>query len=79
MNALCNFSHRKSREVAASLSGRFLRCSTLCITMEVKRELRSSKNAIIVAFAKKLQRKGDGEWGREKKRGGGGGFTSFFG
>ena len=38
MNALCNLSRKKSREVAASLPGRFLsrRCLTLCITMEVE-------------------------------------------
>ena len=36
MNALCSL--EKSREVAASLPGRFLskRCFTLCITMEVE-------------------------------------------
>ena len=40
MNALCNLSRKKSqsREVAASLPGRFVsrRCFTLCITMEVE-------------------------------------------
>ena len=38
MNALCNLSRKKSREVAASLPGQFLsrRCFTLCITMEVE-------------------------------------------
>ena len=38
MNDLCNLSHKQSREVAASLPGRFLsrRCFTLCITMEVE-------------------------------------------
>ena len=37
VNALCHLSRKKSREVAASLPGRFLsrRCFTLCITMEV--------------------------------------------
>ena len=51
MNALCNLSRMKSREVAASLPGRFLsrRCFTLCITMEV--EPRSSTNATTVAVA----------------------------
>ena len=36
--SLCNLSRKKSREVAASLPGRFLsrRCFTLCITMEVE-------------------------------------------
>ena len=43
VNALCTFSRKKSREVAASLPGRFLsrRCFTLCITMEA--ELRIAK------------------------------------
>ena len=38
VNALCNLSRKKSREVAASLMGRFLsrRCFTLCITMEAE-------------------------------------------
>ena len=38
VNALCNLSRKKSREVAVSLPGRFLsrRCFTLCITMEVE-------------------------------------------
>ena len=38
MNALCNLSRKKSREVAASLPGRFLsiRWFTLCITVEVE-------------------------------------------
>ena len=41
MNARCNLSSKKSREVAASLPGRFLRrsCFTLCITMEVERRI----------------------------------------
>ena len=38
VNALCNLSRKKSREVAVSLPGRFLSrlCFTLCITMEVQ-------------------------------------------
>ena len=38
VNALCNLSRKKLREVAASLPGRFLsrHCFTLCITMEVE-------------------------------------------
>ena len=38
VNALCNLSCKKSREVAASLPGWFLsrRCFMLCITMEVE-------------------------------------------
>ena len=38
VNTRCNLSRRKSRKVAASLPGRFLRrhCFMLCITMEVQ-------------------------------------------
>ena len=38
MNAICNLSRKKSREVAALLPGRFLsrHCFTLCITMEAE-------------------------------------------
>ena len=38
VNALCNLSRKKSREVAVSLPGRFLsrRYFTLCITVEVE-------------------------------------------
>ena len=38
MNAVCNLSRKKSREVEVSLPGRFLsrRCFMLCITMEVE-------------------------------------------
>ena len=38
VNAICNLSRKKSREVAASLPGQFMsrRCSMLCITMEVE-------------------------------------------
>ena len=38
VNALCNLSRKKLREVAASLPGRFLSrcCFALCITMEVE-------------------------------------------
>ena len=41
VNALCNLSGKKSREVGASLPGRFLRrrCFTLCITMEVEHRI----------------------------------------
>ena len=43
VNALCNLSRKKLREVAVSLPGRFLsrHCFTLCITMEL--EPRSAK------------------------------------
>ena len=38
VNALCNLLRKKSREVAASLTGRFVsrRCFMLCITVEVE-------------------------------------------
>ena len=52
MNALCNLLRKKSREVAASLPGRFLsrRCFTLCITMEAEpRIAKQHKNATTVA------------------------------
>ena len=41
VNALCHLSRKKSREIAASLPGRFLsrRCFTLCITMEVEHRI----------------------------------------
>ena len=54
VNALCNLSRKKSREVAASLPGRLpsRHCFTLCITMEVELELRNSTNASTVAVAK---------------------------
>ena len=44
VNALCNLSRKKSREVAASLPGQFLsrHYFTLCITMELNLELWSS-------------------------------------
>ena len=51
MNALCNLSRKKSREVAASLPGRFLsrRCFTLGITMEVEPRIVKRYNATCVA------------------------------
>ena len=54
MKALGNLSRKNSREVAASLPGRFLsrRCFTLCITMKLNLELRSSTNATTVEVAK---------------------------
>ena len=46
MNALCNLSRKKSREVAASFPGRFLsrRCFTLCITMAVEPRIAKQYN-----------------------------------
>ena len=57
MNALCNLSRKKSREVAASLPDRFL--SRLCRTMEVEPRIacRSTK-ATTVAIEKNYRRKG---------------------
>ena len=54
MNTLCHLSLKKSREVAASLPGRFpsRRCFTLCITVEVEPRIQSSTNANTVAVAK---------------------------
>ena len=73
MNALCNLSRKKSREVAASLPGRFLsrRCFTLCITMEV--EPRIAKQ-YTVAVAKIIGER-DGEWRKKRKKSV---FVSFF-
>ena len=67
MNALCNLSRKKLREVAVSFPVQFLsrRCFTLCITMEVELELRSSTNATTVAVAKINGERG---WRVEKKR-----------
>ena len=66
MNALCNLSRKKSREVAASLLGRFLNrcCFTRCITMEVDLELQSSTNVTTVVVAKITGERG---WRVEKK------------
>ena len=62
MNALCNLKRKKSREVAASLPGRFLsrRCFTLCITMEVEPGIAKQLNATIVAAAKITGERGGG-------------------
>ena len=55
VNALCNLSCKKSREVAASLPGQFLsrRCFTLCITMKAEPRIakQCSTNASTVAVA----------------------------
>ena len=67
VNTLCNLSRKKSREVAASLPGRFLsrRCFTLCITLEVESIMRSSTNANTAAVVKITGERG---WGVEKKK-----------
>ena len=55
MNALCNLSRKKSREVAASLPDRFLnwRCFT-----KLNLEFRNSINATTVAVAKITGKRG---------------------
>ena len=73
MNALCNLSRKKSREMVASLPGRFLsrRCFTLCITMEVEPRTAKQYKCNTVAVAK-ITGKGDGGWKKSI-------FASFFG
>ena len=60
MNALCNLSRKKSREVAASLPGRFLsrRCFTLCITMEVEPRIAKQYKCQHCCSCKKIRGKG---------------------
>ena len=68
MNALCNRSRKKSREVAASIPGRFLsrRCFTLCITMEV--EHRTAKQYKCHHCCSCKNYRGNGMEGGEKKK-----------
>ena len=74
VNALCNLSRKKSREVSASLPGRFLsrRCFTLYITMEVEPRIAKQYKFHHCCSWKKLPGKGDGGWGKNV-------FVSFFG
>jgi len=60
VNALCNLSRKKSREVAASLPGRFLsrHCFTLCITMEVEPRIAKQYKCHHCCSCKKYQGKG---------------------
>ena len=59
VNALCNLSRKKLREVAASLPGRFLSRPGRCFTLSVLNlELRSSTNATTVEIAKITAEKG---------------------
>ena len=60
MNALCNLSHKKSREVAASLPGRFLsrRCFKLCIIMEVEPRIAKQYKCHHCCSCKNYQGKG---------------------
>ena len=66
VNALCNLSRKKSREVAASLPGRFMsrRCFTLCITMPV--EPRIAKQYKCHNFCSCKNYRGKGMEGGEK-------------
>ena len=66
MNALCNVSRKKSREVAASLPGRFLsrRCFTLCIIMEVEPIIAKQHKCHHCRSSKNYHGKG---WSVEKK------------
>ena len=78
MNALCNLSHKKSREVVASLPGRFQsrHCFTLCVTMEVEPRIAMQYKCQHCCSCKNY-------WGKGIDRVGGGGggsvFASFFG
>ena len=60
MNAICNLSRKKSREVAASLPGRFLsrRCFTLCITMKVEHRIAKQYNCHHCCSCKNYRGKG---------------------
>ena len=73
VNALCNLSRKKLREVAASLPGRFLsrHCFTLCITMEVEPRIAKQYKCQSVAVAKITVERG---WRVKKSV-----FVSFFG
>ena len=74
VNALfCNLSHKKSREVAASLPSRFLsrRCFTLCITMEVQPRNAKQYKCQHCCSCKNYWGKGDGGWKKSV-------FASFF-
>ena len=91
LKLLCNLSHKKSREVAASLPGRFLsrRCFTPCITMEVEPRIVKQYKCYYCCSCKNYRGKGmeGGEKvslrrflaGREFVGGGGGGGTVYKG
>ena len=74
VNALCNLSSRKSREVAASLPGQFLsrRCFTLCVTIEVGPRIAMQYKCQHCCSCKNYR--GKGMEGGEKSV-----FASFFG
>ena len=60
MNALCNLSRKKSREVAGSLPGRFLSrcCFTLCITVEVEPRIAKQYKCQYCCSCKNYREKG---------------------
>ena len=60
VNALCNLSRKKSREVAASHPDRFLsrRCFTLCITMEAEPRIAKQYKGHYCCNCKNYRRKG---------------------
>ena len=66
VNALCNFSCKKSREVIASLPGQFLsrRCFMLCITMEVEPRIAKQYKCHHCCSCKNYR--GEGMEGRKK-------------
>ena len=76
VNALCNLSRKKSREVAASLPGPFLgrRCFTLCITMEVEPRIVNQYKSHRCCSCRNYR--GKGMEGGKKERNV---FVSFFG
>ena len=67
VNALCNLSRKKLREVTASLPGRFLsrRCFTLCITMEVEPRIVKQYKCHHCCSSKNY---GEREWRVKKKK-----------
>ena len=74
VNAFCNLSRKKSREVAASLPGRFLsrRCFTLCITMELDPRIAKQYKCHHCCSCKNY-------WGKGMEGGKKSIFASFFG
>ena len=64
VNALCNLLHKKSREVAASLPGRFVsrHCFTLRITVEVEPRIAKQYKCHHCCSCKNYWGKGDGGW-----------------
>ena len=73
VNAFCNLSRKKSREVTVSLPGRFLsrRCFTMCIAMEVEPRIVKQYKWHHCCSCKNY-------WGKQME-GGKSAFASFFG